>query len=85
VDGSKTGGQYKAVAGGIRTRSYTSVATQRCQLYHYNVVLIQLAALRSYKRVAAGLKPVYKLRNTGPQFCYCLLDSSCPRGLGLIP
>ncbi len=28
---------------------HTFVGTQRCQLYHYNVVLIQLAALGSYK------------------------------------
>jgi hypothetical protein len=31
-------------AGRIRTRSYKSVADQRCQLYHYDVVVIQLAA-----------------------------------------
>ncbi len=35
--------------------------------------------------VAAGSKPAHKLRNTGPQFCYRLLDSSRTRGLGSIP
>ena len=45
----------------------------------------QLAALGSYKRVAAGSKPAHKLRNTGPQFRYRLLDSSRTRVLGSIP
>ncbi len=49
-----------AVAGGIRTRSYKSVATQRCQLYHYDLVVAQLAALGFIKRVAAGSKPAYR-------------------------
>ncbi len=60
LDGSRTGGQCKAVAGGIQTRSYKSVATQRCQLCHYNIVVAQLAALGFIKHVAAGSKPAYR-------------------------
>jgi hypothetical protein len=48
-------------------------------------VLIQLAALGSYKRVAAGSKPANKLRNTGHQFRCHLLDNSHTRELDTIP
>ncbi len=42
--------------------------TQRYQLCHYDVVVAQLVALGFIKRVAAGSKPAYRLRNTCPSF-----------------
>jgi hypothetical protein len=47
---------------------HTFDETQRCQLYHYKVVVIQLAALGFFKRVAAGSKPAYILQNTRSSF-----------------
>ncbi len=79
-----TGGQCKAVASRIRTRSYKSVASQHCQLYHDYVVVAQLVATCFIKRVVAGSKPANTLRNTSSSSA--TVYSTVPaRGLGSIP
>ncbi len=56
VDDSETSIVCKAVAGGIRTRSYTTVAYQSCQLWHYDVIVAQLVATCLNKSVLANPK-----------------------------
>jgi hypothetical protein len=48
------------------TTLHTFDETQHYQLCHYDVVVAQLVALGFIKRVAAGSKPAYILRNTRP-------------------